>query len=553
MNRTRIFGASLLLGTLVVSSAFGADFTWQTVVNNGYTVPGDPLGRKFNSYNQPSVNVGGLVAFRARSKGGMGGEPAHGIYARNMASPSPIVTIFDRKTLVPMPNNLGSTFIEPPSFPRSDIFGSTIASRGNHQPVWEFTLPDGTDSRAGTTGLYATPGGILQTAASNLGNVPGFEFFAVPGTSIKFDVFPGAPAVANPSTIVTKGNYTDGAGVSRTGIYYRQTAPPEVMPQPSMVPIADSASTLIPGTSTVFGSTAPPSAVGNLVVFAGFDIEEAPTKGGIYLAEMNGPYPPLRPLVQIGGQVPGEARGKVFNRLGEGLSFDGRFISFWGAWGTETKTIVLQCPTDGNKELIEYCMELYPNGYETTVPKYQGIFVYDLVSKLILPVAKTPNNFDDFVYWNFSGRVPGTGEGDDDGELARWRSATFAAVNGAMVYNNYVARVAFKARKGQIVDGEYQNPKDGIYLNPKAGLTEVFPLVITGQSGTRIDRNATYDHDENPVTVPIPLPVTSMGIERDGFRGDLLAVTAGMGTEEAGWAGIYYTLVPKNLVAPPRR
>lgn len=553
MHRFRLLVLPLVLGAMSEASGQTAVFDWQTVVNNGYAVPGDPLGRNFNSYNQPSVNSGGLVAFRARSKGGSGGEPAHGIYARNMASPSPIVPIFDRNTLVPMPNNLGSTFVEPPSFPRIDIFGSTIASRGNHQPVWEYMLPDGSDTRAGTTGIYATPGGPLMTAASNLGNVPGFEFFAVPGTSIKFDVFPGAPAVANPTTIVTKGNYTDGAGVSRTGIYYRNLVPPDFNPQPPMVPIADSASTLIPGTTTVFGSTAPPSAVGNLVVFAGFDIEEAPTKGGIYLAEMNGPYPPLRPLVTIGGQVPGEARGKVFNKLGEGLSFDGRFISFWGAWGTETKTIVLQCPTDGNKELIEYCMELYPNGFETTVPKYQGIFVHDIVTNLTLPVSKTPNNFDDFVYWNFSGRVPGTGEGDDDGELARWRSATFAAVNGAMVYNNLVARVAFKARKGQIVNNEYQNPKDGIFLNPKAGLTEYISLMVTGQNGTKIDRNAVYDHDENPVTIPIPLPITAMGIERDGFRGDILAITAGMGTEEAGWAGIYFTVVPKNLIALPRR
>ncbi len=283
MKRSRLFGLSLVLVGLAANSSLGTEFVWQTVVNNGYVVPGDPNGRNFNSYNQPSINMLGLVVVRARSKGGSGGEPAHGIYTRNMTSLSPIETIFDRNTLVPMPNNLGSTFIEPPSFPRIDLIASTIASRGNHQPVWEFTLPDGTDSRAGTTGIYATPGGLLQTAASNLGNVPGFEFFAVPGTSLKFDVFPGAPAVADFKTIVTKGNYTDGAGVSRTGIYFRRTVAPGIVPQPPMVPIADTASTRIPGTAKVFGSTAPPSAVGNVVVFAEFDNEAAPTKGGIYL------------------------------------------------------------------------------------------------------------------------------------------------------------------------------------------------------------------------------------------------------------------------------
>jgi hypothetical protein len=36
-----------------------------------------------------------------------------------------------------------------------------------------------------------------------------------------------------------------------------------------------------------------------------------------------------------------------------------------------------------------------------------------------------------------------------------------------------------------------------------------------------------------------------MGIERDGFRGSTLAINVSMGTEEAGWAGVYLTVVPK--------
>ena len=38
-----------------------------------------------------------------------------------------------------------------------------------------------------------------------------------------------------------------------------------------------------------------------------------------------------------------------------------------------------------------------------------------------------------------------------------------------------------------------------------------------------------------------------MGIERDGFRGDAFAITVSMGSEEAGWAGIYLTTVPAAL------
>ena len=38
-----------------------------------------------------------------------------------------------------------------------------------------------------------------------------------------------------------------------------------------------------------------------------------------------------------------------------------------------------------------------------------------------------------------------------------------------------------------------------------------------------------------------------MGIERDGFRGDSLAINVSMGSEEDGWAGIYVTTVPQKL------
>jgi hypothetical protein len=43
----------------------------------------------------------------------------------------------------------------------------------------------------------------------------------------------------------------------------------------------------------------------------------------------------------------------------------------------------------------------------------------------------------------------------------------------------------------------------------------------------------------------LPLPVTEMGLERDGFRGNSLVINASMGTEETGWAGIYLTEVPE--------
>lgn len=540
---------SLAASTMTPIIAMGADFNWRVVVNNGVRVPGDPLNRTFNSYNQPSVNIGGLVAFRARSKGGMGGEPAHGVYSRNMGVGTGVRPIFDRNTPVPQPNNLGSTFIEPPAFPRIDIASDTIASRANHEPVLRYLLPDNTETRAGTTGIYTNLLGSLITGASNLGAVPGLEFLAVPeAPGTKFDVFPGAPAVSDFRTIVVKGNYTDADGVGRTGVYYRDLDAAVAGGTSPMVLLANSADTYIPGTTTVFGSTAPPSAAGRLAVFAGFDNEDDPSLGGIYLVPMNGPRPPLTTLVAIGGQVPGEPDGTGFNRLGEGLSFDGRFVGFWGAWGDETKSLTLQCPEDGNQDLLAYCEELYPDGFETTVPVHQGIFVHDIQTGQTRAVAKAPDHYDDFVYWNFSGRVPGTGEGDDDdGEAARWRSAAFVAVSGMVDgrLTDATYHAAFKARRGTVVNGAYVNPVDGIYLVKGPGTSPIATVVETGMVGTQIDPAAVYDDDENPATPPVPLPVTVMGIERDGFRGRVLTITVTMGVEEAGWAGIYLTLIPR--------
>jgi hypothetical protein len=544
-NRSRMVGLALATLTLLSSAAAGAGFEWQVVVNNGVTVPGD--GRTFNSYNQPSLNVRGVVVFRGRSKGGAAGEPAHGIFLRDMALRGRLRAIFDRETAVPYPNNLGTTFVEPPSFPRIDMWSDTIASRGNHEPAWEYNITPKTTTKAGTTGIYTNPFGTLITGASNLGGVPDFRFFAVPGTyATKFDVFPGAPAVTDGATLVFKGNYTlpdpDGRGtISRTGAYYRTlTAAPAGGMMPTIL-LADS-NTIIPGTTVPFGSVAPPSAVGRQAVFAGFDNEQRPTKGGLYLASINGPSRALTTLVRIGSPVPGERRGAFFNRLGEGVSFDGRFVAFWGAWGFETRSLTLQCGEEGNRDRREYCEQMYPNGFRTQVPLRQGIFVVDTRTGQLWAVAKTTPDFDDFVYWNFSGRVPGAG--DDTGEPARWRSTSFVAVSGLVdgQLTDGAFHVAFKARTGQLVDGAYMDPIDGIYLRKGGPVTSAIATVVeTGGDGTEVDPEAV-----DPLTLE-HLPVTAMGIERDGFRGNSLAINVSMGTEVAGWAGIYLTVIPKTF------
>jgi len=578
-SKLQLIGLTVIAAVVQVAMAAptSSNYEWSTVVNNGDYMPMDPpvqTGglpcipetptvppcRKFNSYNQPSVNANQLVVFRARSKGGSGGEPVHGVYTRDMATSGPVVKILDRNTEVPQPNNnhypptnpLLTTFIEPPSFPRIDIGSNTIATRGNHQPVWEYTLQDGSDTRAGTTGVYTNPFGSLITGASKLGAVPDFSFLQVPEVpGTPFDVFPGAPGVTDGDTIVFKGNYTVNL-VGKTGVYYRNLKNVDINGGSGggsnpVVLVANNTDTLIPGTATVFGSTAPPSAANGRMVFAGFDNEDKPTKGGIYLASLNGSTPPLTTLVSIGSPVPGESNAS-FNLLGEGASFDGRLVSFWGAWGDLTKTIRLYCPDEGNKARTAYCkseasgskLDESGNWYqEKKVPVNQGIFVYDTANRKSYRIARTGGDFADFVYWNFSGRAPGQSEGSegDDGELARWRSSAFMAVSGhgGANYHN-----AFKARTGDINPDThvYVNPVDGIYLVRGPGQPQIQTVVKTGMDGALIDPEAVDDQGAS-------LPVTEMGIERDSFRGDSLVINASMGSEETSWAGIYLMQVPK--------
>ena len=134
------------------------------------------------------------------------------------------------------------------------------------------------------------------------------------------------------------------------------------------------------------------------------------------------------------------------------------------------------------------------------MPVHQGIFVYDTSTGSLSVVAKAPTDFTDFVYWNFSGKVPGTSEGDD-GEPARWRSATFVAVSGLVdgKLKDATFHVAFKARTSEVVSEAYVNPVDGIYLRKGPGTSPVAAAVETGTDGTLIDPEAVaVDGEQDP-------------------------------------------------------
>lgn len=544
--RTPFVGAGTLAAILLSSAwrisaeTLPTDVVWRTVVNNLDAIPEIDPGVSFNSYNQPSINKNGHIVFRARSKGP---DPVSGIYERAMlGAGGPLAKITDRESFVPSPNNASASFNEFPSIPRIGLLSNTSATRGNSAPTWNYEL-DGSDTKIGTNGIYLHRGGALTTGIGLLGAVPAspgaavgvdyFPYMAVPGVipATRFDVFPGSPAIAEGDWIVFKGNYTED-GIGKTGVFYRD---PFGGGGTEATQLLANTSTVIPNLpdgappETTFGSTAPPSAAGFAAVFAGFDNEETPTYGGIYLTPLM-QNPPLTTLVGIGDPVPGEVDA-TFNRFGEALSFDGRYVAFWGAWGDEVIPIHLDCPADGNEDVLAYCMEAHPDGFDTSVPANQGIFVFDTQTETLHRVARTGAEIADFVYWNFSGKPPEVGGGDEgDGEVPRWRSTSFLTVSGGL---NNTFTVAFKARSLDVD----MNPVDGIYL---ADATSMDILVDTTMDGQDLDPEA-----------PAGSTISALGIEREGLRGTWLAVTASMLEPVSGesMAGIYVSRMFRPLAA----
>jgi hypothetical protein len=599
MNLRVAVAATLLAATAIASAE---PFAWQTVANNKSCIPDDLKGRTFNSYGQPSVNASGLVVFRGRSTGAegsgepgvissvcekdvnapSGGGPARGVYASDMNAALPelreVAAVGDP---VPEPNNAENNeglapFNEFPAFPRVDIMSDAIATRGQSRPVWKYPIGDTNNdgvietTKVGTSGIYvdrASANKMWATGASQLGAVtskfdengavvpdPDMARFAVPvatgaAPNTKFDQFPGSPALMKGKMIAFKGNYTSD-GQSYTGVFLR-----DVSANTPVQMIASSQGSYVEK-GVLFGSTAPPSAAGDFVFFVGLDNEEAPTLGGIYRANLNAPTN-FAPLVKIGKGVNGLPM--KFNKIGESLSLSaqGRQVAFWAAWGAETVEVKLKCPTDG--KLAGECLKSYPldettedpadtiGYYPMTLPKNQGIFVYDTNLKSATTVATTGDGYGQFLYCIFSGKPANIGQGSEgsgsedagggsdegdgganeepgaDGEPARWRCSSFAALSG-MGTSWY--QVAFKATK---TSGE-----TGVYLWDSANRSTQ-TVIKVGDSGTVLE--PTYGDG---------LEVTAIGLERDGFRKGWLGITASMANADASvtMAGVYVTQVP---------
>jgi hypothetical protein len=230
------------------------------------------------------------------------------------------------------------------------------------------------------------------------------------------------------------------------------------------------------------------------------------------------------------------------------VSFDGRFVGFWGSWDTDSVTKTLQCPTEGNQCRIAYC-RASADGTTVNVPRNQGIFVLDTLAKknglrLVARTGAESSPFADFVYWNYSGAPPvewceekgiptgGEGEGDsDDGEPPRWRSTSFVSASGLGV--GLPVRTVFKATT--------LTGTTGIYFAGNPGRSAITTLLDTSMPGRALDPEA-----------PEASIISELGLEREGLRGNWLAVSAKMsatGTvaadeEDEDMAGVYLTRVP---------
>ena len=533
-----------LLGAAPATHAISID--WDTVVNNSFEAPDSD--KLFNSYSGSSVNNDALVAFRGRTQGGQGGRVS-GVFSRDMSDPTSVVqAVAVAGDMVPQPNNLDATFNEFPSLPRIDAGSEMIATRGQTKPVWEYqtgTDPDTREditTRVGTTGIYATIDGTLITGEQKLGMVPAFPQFQVPlpavsANQLPFEQFPGAPAAFDDQFIAFKGNYADADGTALTGVFYRDIV--NNSGTEGAVAIAYRGMEMPNEPGIDFGSTAPPSAANGKIVFTGLDNEENPTAGGIYMGRV-GTDRSLTTLVAIGATVPGADAsvpgGATLNRLGEGLSFDGRYVSFWGAWGSDTRTVTLTCSAEGNADVRAACIAQsdkdsngVPTGTTTReVPLHQGIFQFDTVTGELKLVAQTGPDYLDFLFWNFSGNAgQGGGVESEEEEGARWRSTAFIAADGP--------RVVFKATE-PAVDG--LDSLFGLYLD-MSDLLNPFPLLTSAMYGDILD--PTYATD---------LLITALAIERDSFRNGWLVVNASfageVGGEDLGWAGIYMArIVPE--------
>lgn len=513
-----------------------ADLTWQTIANGSTAMPGTKTTTLFNLFGPVSINAAGLAAFNGQSAVTTSDSEettsTKGLYTVDLATGT-VSRIADTSTLVPDPNTItyGLTLAKFggfPSFARIDQNSSVVGFVGTHPPVLQLL----NDGRVGSSGLYANPSTVLDTGVGLFTQDP-YTYFQIPDLpATAFGAFPNAPAIVGGNTIVFKGDYLSGTTVA-TGVYYRDLVADSG--ESPVTLLASVNSTQIPEKTLKFGYFGAPSAVGTTAVFVGYDQKDAPTAGGIYSASISS-APALNPLVTIGTLVPGETETDTFTRFGEALSFDGRYVGFWGAWGTDISKIHVTC-SEQDAAVQAYCLTVFPDGYDAQVPVHQGMFVYDITSSTLTTVAKAGTDFTDFTYWPFVGTLPEEGAPTDVGSSGGGGDETEVEVPlepPAFVLSTSIVvagqsstayQVAFKAKTGSV---------DGIYITSGPETALILTALDTTMIGTTVDgaSNATST-------------IKKLDLEREGLRGTRLAIGASMhdSATSTDAAGLYTTTI----------
>ncbi len=524
-------GASNSIDVIVFNKA---NLAWQTVANGKSTLPGTTT--PFESFGPPSINASGMAVFRgvsvlATSEGSGETSSTTGVYTADLANGGKLAKVADIATVVPAPNTLtyGQTLAKFggfPSFPKIDASSTFVGFNATHPPV--ISLPN--SGKAGSAGIYSNPAGALDTGVGlfvqDISTT--YPYFANPDTGAAFGAFPASPSVIGGNTLVFKADYLNGTVVAN-GIYYR-----DVVSEggESLVQRIASPATAIPNTTTKFGYFGAPSAVGGTVVFVGYNKKDAPTVGGIYSAPVSA-TPLLTPLVTIGAPVPGEAEMDTFTLFGDAVSFDGRYVGFWAAWGTETTNLHITC-SELDTAMQTYCLTLFPKGYDAKVPVHQGMFVYDTNSSILTAVAKTGSGFTDFTYWPFVGTLPeegpptnvGGGSGETETEVPLEPPAFVPSPRIVVAgQSGSTYQVAFKAKTGSV---------DGIYraTGPDAG--QFTTILDTTMLGNLVDD-----------TAPSTSKVDRLYLESEGMRGNWLVIGTTMhdSANDTYPAGVYATSV----------
>ena len=475
-----------------------------------------------------------MVVFRARSRGGAGTAGTSGIYIRDMDEFGAIRTVFTRGAAVPQPNNALyngqlARFNEFPSVPRIDAeLGHDCNARPVAHRSGRSRSADGSRNAHGHRGRLHQPEGRADDRCQHVGDVYGdasgrsFEYFQVPiAERAAWDGLRPVPGFARRHRAQhdrVQGQFRRAWRRQDRCLLPRRRRPSAAWRRSKWsrvrtrrFPVA------VPGTAARSRSARPRRRARrqDRGVCRVRRREAVPTAGGIYRAQLGKQADhAARKSSEIGDLVPGEVNQR-FKTFGEAISLssNGRSVLFWGTWGTETRKVTVDLPGRGQRRpphVLQAGHGQRPRGRgarEPGVLRPRHAARHDRAS---------PGRVTASMAWKSRTSCTGTsrprsGRGRRRGRRRRHRGT------GSLAFDGVWCRV----RQRRAHRGGVQGPdrrRQGRDLRPSPGRR------------ARRNRQAARDRHAgvgglDPET-PSAAAITSVGIERDGFRGQLARASA---------------------------